>query len=66
MIDSDKPDQDDPRFGTSPWYVQDGQPMSPTAIGYEGAAFYRYRARLGAEFENRIEFEPSWQWGCLT
>lgn len=59
--------ENDPRFGTPPWYGDDpDRPMTPTAIGYEGAAFYRYRARLGAEFENKIELYPSSQWGVLV
>jgi hypothetical protein len=56
---------DDPRFGVSPWYDQEGRTMTPTAIGYAGAAFYRYRARLGADVESRIELYPSSQWGLL-
>ena len=45
---------DDPRLGTAPWYDCDGRPMTPTAIGYEGAAFYRYRARLGASTSDTV------------
>jgi hypothetical protein len=59
------PQDNDPRFGTSPWYDQDGRPMNPTAIGYEAAAFYRYRARLGADVTCKIELYPSSQWGLL-
>ncbi|ETD85824.1 hypothetical protein U703_02345 [Rhodobacter capsulatus YW1] len=39
--------------------------MTPTAIGYPAAAFYRYRARLGADVESRIEMCPTSQWGML-
>lgn len=52
--------------GVVPHYDQDGRPMTPTAIGYEAAAFYRYRARLGSDVESKIEFYPSWQWGVLA
>ena len=39
-----------------------GRPMTPTAVGYEAAAFFRYHARFGADVDNRIEFFPSRQW----
>lgn len=59
------PAENDPRFGVVPHYDQDGRPMTPTAIGYPAAAFYRYRARLGADVESRIEMCPTSQWGML-
>ena len=62
----DMPEDDDPKFGHSPWYDQDGRPMTPTAIGYEAAAFYRYRARTGAADSKKIELYPSSQWGLLA
>ena len=40
--------------------------MTPPSIGYEAAAFYRYRARLGADVESKIEYWPDWQWGLLA
>ena len=46
-------------------YQHDGRPLTPTAIGYEAAAFWRYRGRFGADVDSAIEFHPSWQWGLL-
>lgn len=60
------PADDDPRFGVVPHYDLEGRPMGPRIIGYEAAAFYRYRARLGADVCNRIEAFPSSQWGLLV
>lgn len=45
-----------------PNYDCEGRPMTPAAVGYEAAAFFRYRARFGADVDNHIEFYPSWQW----
>jgi len=52
--------------GVIPHYQCDGRPMTVTAIGYEAAAFYRYRARLGADVESKIEMLPTSQWGDLA
>lgn len=35
---------------------------TPSAVGYEAAAFYRFRAPYGADQDKRIEWNPSWQW----
>ena len=57
------PASDDPRLGVLPHYECEGRAMTPSNIGYEAAAFYRYRSRLGADVENKIEMYPSSQWG---
>jgi hypothetical protein len=46
----------------SEWYLCDGRWLTPAAVGYEAAAFYRYRGMYGADQSNKIEYYPSWQW----
>lgn len=44
-------------------YLCENRPLTPTVVGYNAAAFYRYRAIYGAEVDNKIEQYPSDQWG---
>ncbi len=44
-------------------YLCDGRWLTPTAVGHEAAAFWRYRGRFGADTSSKIEPDPSWQWG---
>ena len=40
--------------------------FTPTRVGYECAAFVKYRVPYGADQDRRIECNPSWMWGIQS
>lgn len=40
--------------------------LNPTTVGYEAAAFWRYRGSYGADTCSKIERYPSSQWEYYT